>query len=63
MAVKIVQKEFTPDEQGGGIWSVQCYVDLADGTRSGIETLSIPETATDAELCTAIEALYTQPEV
>lgn len=55
--VKIQSKEYS-----NGYWSVDCTVELPDGTRSGTVTVYLPEDAADQELQDAIVALY-QPSV
>lgn len=46
-------------EYNAGTWNVDCTVQLSDGTRSGVVTVTLPEDATDQELQDAIVALYT----
>lgn len=41
-----------------GWWHVHCAVTLPDGTRTGLHSVELPETATDAEIEAAILALY-----
>lgn len=63
MAVTINSKEYTgsQNEDGSwnpGIWLVNCVVTLKDGTRTGTETVQLPQEATDEQLCAAIEKAY-----
>ena len=53
--VKISTKEYNAET---GQWSVDCIVELASGTRSGVVTVTLPEYAADQELQDAIVAVY-----
>lgn len=41
-----------------GVWYVECSIELPSGSRSGVETVELPEGATDAELKAAVLAKY-----
>jgi hypothetical protein len=41
-----------------GVWYVECVVELASGTRSGTESVSAPEDATEQDLSEAILLAY-----
>ncbi|MCA3247051.1 MAG: hypothetical protein ING29_11320 [Azospirillum sp.] len=45
----------------GGWWHCYCSVDLPDGSRVGLHSVELPETAADAEIEAAIVALYETP--
>jgi hypothetical protein len=42
----------------GLVWHVDCKLQLPDGTRSGTEVVSLPDTATDEEITVAVLAAY-----
>jgi hypothetical protein len=41
-----------------GWWHVHCSISLSDGTRTGLHSVELPETATQAEVEAAVLALY-----
>lgn len=45
-------------EWAEGWWHVYCQIDLPDGTRVGLHSVELPETATDPEIEAAIIAQY-----
>ncbi len=48
-------------EWDGGVWSVYCSIDLPDGTRVGLHSVELPETATDEDIEAAVIASYETP--
>lgn len=53
--VNINSKSYDPEQ---GVWYVECNIVLLNGTRSGTETVELPEKATEAELKAAVLKAY-----